>query len=118
MLIKALEKERKEIFKRGKIEGIIEGEIKGKIEGKIEDAKNLLAEGLSIAFISKVTGLSEAEILKLQSKRWLYFCFRLLIDALPSALKCNYSSQGDTEITEQTRRKISPLTSVCFVPHC
>ena len=55
MLIKALEKEKKEILK------------KGKIEGKIEDAKNLLAEGLSIAFILKVTGLSEAEILKIQS---------------------------------------------------
>jgi len=55
MLINALEKERKEIFK------------KGKIEGKIEAAKNLLAEGLSISFIAKVTGLSEAEILKLQS---------------------------------------------------
>jgi predicted transposase/invertase (TIGR01784 family) len=60
MLIKALEKERKEIFKKGKIEG--------KIEGKVEAAKNLLAEGLSVSFISKVTGFSEAEILKLQSK--------------------------------------------------
>jgi predicted transposase/invertase (TIGR01784 family) len=64
MLIKSLEKEKKEIFKKGKIEGRIEG----KIEGKIEDAKNMLARGLSISFISKVTGLSEAEILKLQSE--------------------------------------------------
>ena len=61
MLIKALEQEKKEIFKKGKIEG--------KMEGKIEDAVNLLAEGLSIAFISKVTGLSESEILKLRSKK-------------------------------------------------
>ena len=64
MLIKALEREREETFQQGKIEGKLEG----KIEGKIEAAKNLLAEGLSIAFISKVTGLSEEIILKLKAE--------------------------------------------------
>ena len=52
MLIKTLEKERKDTFQ------------KGKIEGKIEASKNLLAEGLSVSFIFKVTGVSEEKILK------------------------------------------------------
>lgn len=55
MLIRALEREKKEIFR------------KGKLEGKIEAAKNLLAEGLSIEFIARVTGLSKDEILKIQA---------------------------------------------------
>jgi len=37
-----------------------------KIEEKIEIAKAMLAEGMAVALISKVTGLSEAEILKLK----------------------------------------------------
>lgn len=64
MLINTLAKERKKIYNKGKLEGKREG----KLEGKIEAAKNLLAEGLSVTFISKVTGLSETEILKLQSE--------------------------------------------------
>ena len=38
------------------------GYIDGKAEGKIEIAKNMLKENSSIEFISKVTGLSPAEI--------------------------------------------------------
>lgn len=67
MLIKALQREKKEIFQKGKREGRIEGKLEGKLEAKIEAAKNLLAEGLSIEFIARVTGLPEAEILKIQS---------------------------------------------------
>lgn len=56
MLISALEKERKAIFK------------KGKIEGKIEIARRMLADGLEVSFITKITGLSEGEILKLKNE--------------------------------------------------
>ena len=45
-------------FDDGKIEGIIEGELKG----KIEVVKTALLMGLSVADISKLTGLTEDEI--------------------------------------------------------
>lgn len=69
MLIRALEREKKEIFKKGKLEGRLEGRLEGKLEAKIETANNLLAEGLSIEFIARVTGLPEDEILKIPSSR-------------------------------------------------
>jgi predicted transposase/invertase (TIGR01784 family) len=50
MLIKALEKERKQLVR------------KGKIEEKREIAKKMLMEGLEIVFITKITGLTETEI--------------------------------------------------------
>jgi len=46
--------------------GIEKGKVEGKIEGKIDDAKKMLAEGCSIDFINKITGLSEEEIEKLE----------------------------------------------------
>jgi predicted transposase/invertase (TIGR01784 family) len=50
----------------GKLEGKLEGKREGKREGKLEEkmdiAKNLLKLGLSIADISKATGLTENEI--------------------------------------------------------
>lgn len=57
----------------GKQAGLIEGEKKGKksglIEGKksgiISVAKNMLAEGMSIDLISKLTKLSEKQIMRL-----------------------------------------------------
>lgn len=60
MLITALEKEKKETFERG-----IE---KGQLREKIVIAKNMLSEGMSISFISKMTGLSEDLILKSSSE--------------------------------------------------
>lgn len=56
MLIASLEKEKKAIFQ------------KGKEERNIEIAKKMIREGLEIAFISKITGLSEEEILKLKAE--------------------------------------------------
>lgn len=38
----------------------------GKLEGKQEDAQKMLAEGLSVELISRITGLSLQEIEKLQ----------------------------------------------------
>ncbi len=49
----------------GKIEGREEGKIEGREEGTIETAKAMLIEGIPIATIAKVTGLSEEEIGKL-----------------------------------------------------
>lgn len=60
MLVTALEKEKKRIYEEGKVEG--------KIEGKIEAAEEMLSEGMNISLISKITGLSEEEILELKSK--------------------------------------------------
>ncbi len=81
MLIKALEKEKKEIFEKGKIEGKVEGKAKGKaegkaegrmegrIEGKIETAKRMLSKGMEVYLISEITGLSENEISKIKENR-------------------------------------------------
>lgn len=37
---------------------------KGKMEGKLEVAKNLLADGHSIDYVVKISGLSKKDILK------------------------------------------------------
>jgi len=76
MLITALEKEKREIYEQGKIEGRnegkIEGEIKGKIEGEIkrqtEIARKMLPKGLGLPLIAELTGLSEAAILQLKQE--------------------------------------------------
>lgn len=57
MLITALEKERKQLIQ------------KGKIEEKHEVAKKMLMEGFEIVFITRITGLSEQEIQQLSSER-------------------------------------------------
>jgi predicted transposase/invertase (TIGR01784 family) len=44
--------------------GKIEGKIEGKLEGKLETAKAMLAEGLDIKLIVKMTGLTEEVILR------------------------------------------------------
>ena len=51
----------------GKAEGLAEGEAKGKAEGIANTAKNMLSLGIDIDMISKATGLSEEDILKLKS---------------------------------------------------
>ncbi|MEZ5673625.1 MAG: Rpn family recombination-promoting nuclease/putative transposase [Thiotrichaceae bacterium] len=53
-------------FQKGKLEGIYEGEQRGKLEGKLETAKAMLAEGLDVPLITKVTGLDIAEIDRLR----------------------------------------------------
>jgi predicted transposase/invertase (TIGR01784 family) len=59
MLIKAIRKEKREIFKQGKIEG--------KIEEKLEIAKSMLFEGLPIDLIIKITQLSKEDIEQLKN---------------------------------------------------
>ena len=63
-------------IQKGKLEGILEGEARGKQEGKIEGktegkkdiALKMLNEGVELAFISKVTDFSLAELKRLQEK--------------------------------------------------
>jgi predicted transposase/invertase (TIGR01784 family) len=40
----------------------------GREEGKLETARNMLAEGLALPLIIKMTGLTEADLAKLQIK--------------------------------------------------
>jgi predicted transposase/invertase (TIGR01784 family) len=58
MLITALKKEKQEIFDQGKSEG--------DHERQITTAHKMISKGFEIALIAEVTGLSEAEILKLK----------------------------------------------------
>ncbi len=51
----------------GRLEGKREGLKKGRHEGRQEVVLNLLKEKADIAFISKVTGLSEKTIRKLKN---------------------------------------------------
>jgi predicted transposase/invertase (TIGR01784 family) len=50
---------------KGEARGIIKGKAKGrrKIEGKIEIVLNCFAQGIQTAFISKITGFSEEEVI-------------------------------------------------------
>ncbi|EGT3601810.1 Rpn family recombination-promoting nuclease/putative transposase [Clostridium perfringens] len=43
-----------------------EGKLEGKLESKLEVVKKSLSQGLEISLISKITGLSEEEILKIK----------------------------------------------------
>ena len=49
-------------LKSAKLDGIEEGKLEGKQEEKIEIAKNMKKENIDSLLISKVTGLTEAEI--------------------------------------------------------
>jgi predicted transposase YdaD len=51
---------------RSRIEKSPFGRIEGKVEGKLEIARNMLAEGLTLPLIIKMTGLTEADITRLQ----------------------------------------------------
>jgi hypothetical protein len=53
-------------IEKGKEEGIKKGKEEGIKEGIIKTARNLLKEGAEVAFVVKITGLSEAEVLKLK----------------------------------------------------
>ncbi|QIN91088.1 Rpn family recombination-promoting nuclease/putative transposase (plasmid) [Clostridium perfringens] len=49
-----------------RISALENAEAKGKREGRLEVVKESLSQGLEISLISKITGLSEAEILKIK----------------------------------------------------
>ncbi|MGT37627.1 transposase, partial [Escherichia coli] len=50
---------------RGKLEGKLEGRLEGQLEGKLETARNMLAEGMGLQTIMKITGLSEEQLKKI-----------------------------------------------------
>jgi predicted transposase/invertase (TIGR01784 family) len=56
----------------GRSEGIAEGRDEGLTESRIEIARNALAEGLSIEFIQKITGLDLETIQRLDSESKLF----------------------------------------------
>jgi len=58
----ALEVREEEGFERGRYEGRNEGRNEGRYEGRYETARSALAEGASIEFVRKITGL-DAETL-------------------------------------------------------
>lgn len=58
------EKGKKEGLKKGKAQGLKEGLKEGLREGLLTTARNMKADGFTIEQIVKVTGLTEAEILK------------------------------------------------------
>ena len=53
-------------LENAEIKGKIEGKVEGKIERELELVKESLNQGLEISLISKITGLSEEEILKIK----------------------------------------------------
>jgi len=66
--MEGLEKGRQEGIQAGIQEGMQEGSLKGKLEEKRLIAKNLLATGLDIEIIAKVTDLKHAEIESLRDR--------------------------------------------------
>ncbi len=60
MLITALEKEKQQIYRNGRVEGIR--------EGKIESARVMLAKGMEIGLIAEITNLPEAQLLQLKAQ--------------------------------------------------
>ncbi len=51
--------------KEARLEGEIKGRLEGNIEGRLEIAKNMKKEGLDALLLSKLTGLTEQEILQI-----------------------------------------------------
>ncbi|GHU51001.1 hypothetical protein FACS1894200_10820 [Spirochaetia bacterium] len=51
-------------FLEGKLEGKLEGELEGKLKGKLEDARNMLADGISMEKISRWIGIPIDKIKK------------------------------------------------------
>ncbi len=64
-LATALDKWQEDTLQKGMQKGMQEG----KLEGKIEDAKKMIEEGVDIPRISRITGLSKNQILKLKSSK-------------------------------------------------
>jgi predicted transposase/invertase (TIGR01784 family) len=63
--VNVVETARREGEAKGKAEGLAEGTAKGKAEKAAEVARNMKAEGLAVALISKLTGLPASEIERL-----------------------------------------------------
>ena len=64
----ATEKALSEGEEKGKAEGLAEGEEKGKNKARCETARNMLHDNAPVDLISKYTGLTKEQILKLKSE--------------------------------------------------
>ena len=64
----ATEKALSEGEEKGKAEGLAEGEEKGKNKARCETARNMLHDNTPVDLISKYTGLTKEQILKLKSE--------------------------------------------------
>jgi predicted transposase/invertase (TIGR01784 family) len=65
MLIKALKREKREIFEEGLQEGEQIGREKGRMDQARRTALALLARGMTVSEIAEINGLSEEEISRL-----------------------------------------------------
>jgi predicted transposase/invertase (TIGR01784 family) len=65
MLIKALEREKRQIFEEGREEGREEGLQEGRMEGQQTLIRSMRERGLSVGEIARLTGLAEQEIERL-----------------------------------------------------
>lgn len=64
-VLEMIDRENARIRNEGKVEGKIEGKKEGEKESKINIAKSMLKEKLPVSLISKVTGIKEKEIEKI-----------------------------------------------------
>ena len=68
MLADGIAKGLSEGEEKGKAEGLAEGEEKGENKARCETAKNMLHDNAPVDLISKYTGLTKEQILKLKSE--------------------------------------------------
>lgn len=54
------------VLEKERMEGKIEGKMEGKMEGKIDDARKMLAEGMAVPLIVRITELPEEKIFELK----------------------------------------------------
>ena len=70
-LLQGMQKGRMEGIQKGLLQGMQKGRTEGKMEGRMERDKEVIAKmlkkNLQISVISEVTGLSKAQIKKLQN---------------------------------------------------
>ena len=67
MIVDSVRKYKQTAFEEGKVEGILEGRLEGELEEKLKVAWLMLHDQMDISLITKFTGLSESEILKLKN---------------------------------------------------
>ncbi|GMO22806.1 MAG: hypothetical protein Pg6A_10080 [Termitinemataceae bacterium] len=60
--------QRREAVEEGIVKGIEKGRMEGRIEGRIEIARSALAEGASVEFVRKITGIDAETIQRLTNR--------------------------------------------------
>ena len=67
MIVDSVRKYKQTAFEEGILEGKAEGRLEGELEEKLKVARLMLHDQMDISLITKFTGLSESEILKLKN---------------------------------------------------